>query len=101
MASIRFSEEYPCGNGSGVYTRLHSPHRYRWLPEGLNPALYCFSLAWHLGHFILRFYSVSDFGHSRSREGMVDSHQTQVQYEVPPARHTLTLTELNPKHDPG
>src|SRR5687768_17266169 len=64
MASIRFSEEYPCGNGSGVYTRLHSPHRYRWLPEGLNPALYCFSLAWHLGHFILRFYSVSDFGHS-------------------------------------
>ena len=64
MASIRVSEEQPCGKGSGVYTRLHSPQRYRWLPEGLNPALYCFWLAWHLGHFMLPFYSVSDFGHS-------------------------------------
>src|SRR5215212_6791540 len=66
MASIRFSEEYPCGKGSGVYTRLHAPHRYRWLPDGLNPALYCFWLAWHFGHFMLLFYSVSDFGHSQS-----------------------------------
>lgn len=53
MASRRVASGYPFGFGLGVYIRLHLPHWYRWLPDGLKPALYCFSVDPHFAHLIL------------------------------------------------